>query len=172
MLKKKKPVKMKCITFLLVFIAPVFTSGQMKLEDLKIDTTITGFRFSADWSGTTVYTKNGSSDLKAVNPSAFSFSLFANTAFQAAVEQLYALTMMSEESGYIISNFTTKDTLLNGYKTFLISYIETEKGTQYKNVVFNAVVMKENTAIVFVSGDLDNGIYTDKFRNTFFSIKL
>jgi len=52
--------------------------GQMKLQDLHVDTTITGFHFAADFQRTKVFTKHGSSDIRTINPTAFSFTIAQN----------------------------------------------------------------------------------------------
>ena len=79
---------------------------------------------------------------------------------------------MSLLSGYKITDLVKKDTTLNGYNAFYISYTETKDKTSYKNLVFNAFVIKDKTLILFTSGDLENGLYSEKFKRTFYSIKL
>ena len=46
------------ILFVTLFVSH-FSFGQIKLEDLNIDTTITGFHYAVDFQGTKVFTKNG-----------------------------------------------------------------------------------------------------------------
>jgi len=79
---------------------------------------------------------------------------------------------VSKENGYQIKDFVEKDTTLKGNNAYYISYTETDNKTNYKNLVFNAFVITGNTLILFTSGDLDNGKYSDKFKKTFYSIKL
>jgi len=149
-----------------------FSFAQVKLDDLKIDTSITGFHFAADFQGTKVFTKNGPADLNTINPTAFSFTVAPNVTAEMAVEQLQQLMEMSKQNGYKVSNISKKDTTLQGNKAYYLSYTEAEDKTNYKNLVFNAFVVKGSTLILFVSGDLDNGRYIDQFRKTFYSIKL
>jgi hypothetical protein len=162
-------MKIKLTALLLTFLVPHFSFAQIKLEDLKIDTTITGFHFAANFQGTYVYTLNGTSDLNTINPSAFSFSILPNTTMKAAIAEIENLFTMSKQNNYTLTDILRKDTTLNGYKAFILSYIETEKATDYKNLVFNAVIMKENSAVIFVSGDLDKGKYLENFKKTFFA---
>jgi hypothetical protein len=82
------------------------------------------------------------------------------------------LLNMSRQNGYKIDDLAEKDTILNDYRAYYISYIETDDKANYKNSVFNAFVSKEGTLILFTGGDLDNGKYIDKFKKTFYSIKL
>ena len=79
---------------------------------------------------------------------------------------------MSVQNGYKITDLVRKDTTLNGTSAFYISYTETNESAKYKNLVFNAFVIKDKTLILFTSGDLENGIYKEKFKKTFYSIKL
>jgi hypothetical protein len=160
-------------TLILFTLLVSYTSfAQIKFTDLMIDTSITGFHFAADFGGTQMFTKNGPADLKAVNPSAFLFSIAPNLDAKTALGQLEQLLKMSKENGYTISNIVKKDTTLNGNTAYYTSYTETEKGTTYKNYVFNAFVIKDKTIIIFASGDLDKGKFTEKFKRTFYSIKL
>jgi hypothetical protein len=146
--------------------------GQIKLEDLKVDTTITGFHFAADFQGTIVFTKHGPSDLHTKNPTAFSFTLAPNMTFTNGKSQLNHLLNMSRQIGFEINDFIEKDTIIKGNYGYYISYTETYDKNNYKNFVFYAFVIKDKTLIIFTSGDLDNGMYIDKFKKTFYTIKL
>lgn len=165
-------MKIKLTILLLTFLVSNFSFGQIKLEDLKVDTTITGFHFAADFQGTNVFTKNGSSDIQTINPTAFSFTLAPNMSATIAKEQLEMLLNMSVQNGYKISDVVKKDTTLKGNNAYYISYTETDNKNNYKNFIFNAFVIKDGTLILFTSGDLDKGNYFDKFRKTFYSIEL
>ena len=68
-------MKIKLTAVLLTVLVSQLSFGQTKLEDLKVDTTITDFHFAADFQGTKVFTKNGSSDIQTINPTAFSFTI-------------------------------------------------------------------------------------------------
>lgn len=159
------------LTFLLLAIYS-FASGQIKLEQLKVDSSITGFHFAANFQGTTVFTKNGPADIQTVNPSAFSFTIAPNLSSKIALDQFEQLMSFSKQNGYIITDVIKKDTTLHGNNAYYISYTETNEKANYKNFVFNAFVIKDNTLILFVSGDLDKGVYLEKFKKTFYSIKL
>jgi hypothetical protein len=169
---KKEKMKIKITMVIFTFLVSNFAFGQIKLEDLKVDTTITGFHFAADFQGTKVFTKNGPSDIQTINPTAYSFTIAQNFTAVMAKEQLEILLNMSVQNGYKITDLVKKDTTLNGYNAFYISYTETDDKKSYKNLVFNAFVIKDKTLILFTSGDLDNGLYNEKFKKTFYSIKL
>ena len=165
-------MKIKLTILLLTLSVTHLAFGQIKLEDLNIDTTITGFHYAVDFQGTKVFTKNGSSDIQTINPTAFSFTIAPNMTATSAKSQLEMLQNMSIQNGYKIADLVTKDTTLNGNNAFYISYVETDDKSNYKNIVFNSFVIKDKTLILFVSGDLDNGKYIDKFKKTFYTIKL
>jgi len=165
-------MKIKLTIILLAFLAPNFSFGQIKLADLKVDTTITGFHFAADFQGTNVFTNDGASDMHTINPTAFSFTIAPNMKAAEAKDQFELLLSMSEQSGYKIIDIFKKDTTLKGNNAYYISYIETDDKVNYKNFVFNAFVIKDKTIILFTSGDLDNGRLSDKLRKTFYSINL
>ena len=156
----------------MTFLVSNYSFGQINLEDLKVDTTITGFHFAADFNGMKVFTKNGSSDMQTTNPTAFSFFIDSHMTAITAKEQFEMLLKMSELNGLNISDVLKKDTILKGNDAYYLSYTETDISRNYKNVVFNAFVIKDGTLILFTSGDLDKGKYFDKFRKTFYSIKL
>lgn len=165
-------MKNKFTILVLTFFATNFSFGQIKLDDLKIDMTITGFHFAADFQGTKIFTKNGSSDIQTINPSAFSFTIAPNLTATEAKEQLAMLFDMSVQNGYKISDVVKKDTTFKGHMAYYISYTETDTKENYKNLVFNSFVIKDKTLILFVSGDLDSGKYINKFKQTFYQIKL
>ena len=163
---------MKYSIAILLLVISNISFGQLKLEDLQIDTTITGFHLAADFQGTIVYTKNGPSDIQTQNPTAFAFTIMENLSAKKAKKQLYKLLSMSIKAGYTISDKIEKDTTLNGNVCYYLSYKETNLQHNYQNFVFNAFVIKDKTAVIFTSGDLDNRRYYDKFKKTFYSIKI
>ncbi|MBK7095645.1 MAG: hypothetical protein IPH57_11550 [Saprospiraceae bacterium] len=148
-----------------------YSFGQIKVDELNIDTTITGFKFAANFQGTHVFTKNGASDLNTNNPTTFLVKISPNMSATIAKEKLERISNESPQSGYKISNLIKKDTTLNGYSAFYISYIETSDMINYKSFIFNAYLSKDNTIVFFFSGDIDNGKYIEKFKRTFYSIK-
>lgn len=165
-------MNVKLLSVLSVLFWSQFTFAQVKFEDLKIDMTITGFQFAADFQGTKIFTKNGPPDIQTINPTAFSFTIADNMTAATAKSQLEMLLNMSLQNEYKILDLVRKDTVLNGHSSYYISYIETDERNNYKNFVFNAFVLKDNTIILFSSGDLDAGKYHDSFKKTFFRIKL
>jgi hypothetical protein len=157
---------------LLAIFTYSFSFAQIKYEDLKIDTTITGFRFSGDIEGAKFFSKNGPPDLTSQNPSVFSILIGQNMSLNEGKQQLENFLGESIESGYEISNLIRKDTTLNGYSAFYISYEENLEEEGYHSIYFSAVVVKDETIIFFASGDINNGIYIEKFKKTFFSISI
>ena len=116
-------MNLKLTLLSLTIFAFSFSFGQIKLENLQVDTTITGFHFAADFQGTKVFTKNGPSDIQTINPTAFSFTIAPNMTSPIAKGQLEQLLNMSRLNGYVISDITKKDTAINGHTAYYISYI-------------------------------------------------
>gem|GEM_PF-1601012 len=162
----------KATALLLTLFITRFCFGQSKAEDLKIDTTISGFHFAANFSGTLVYTPKGPSDITGtINPSAFSFSVLPQATYASARAQIDQLLRMSVTGGYTQSNIIKKDTVINGNKVYYVSLKETLKGSDYQNLVFDAFVLRGDTAVIFTSGDLDKGRYIEAFRKTFYTFR-
>jgi len=149
-----------------------FSFAQIKYEDLKIDTTITGFRFAGDVHDSKFFTKNGPSDLTSNNTSVFSILIGQNMSFNEGKKHLENFLEESKESGYKISNLIRKDTTLNGNSAFYISYEENLDEEGYHSIYFNAIVVKDEIIIFFASADVDRGKYYEKFKKTFFSISI
>lgn len=162
---------MRLTILLVTFFVSTLSFGQMKLNDLKVDTTITGFHFAGDFNGTFVYTPNGRSDIKANKGfSYFSFTILRNTTMKAATDQLETLANNSIQDGFYLSELVKTDTTINGNKAVLILFVRT-KGNS-KTMVFNAVIMKRKTAIIFACSDIDKGKHYEKFKNTFYTMEL
>jgi hypothetical protein len=144
-------------------------NGQDSPSGIMVDTTITGFHFAINYSGTVVYTKNGPSDIDGKSqPTAFSVTVTKKASFDQAKKQVLDLFKLSALNNYEITGEAEKDTPLNGYRTYCIWYRETIKSRGYQNLVFNAVVQLDSSVLVFTSGDLDKGMYIEKMKKTFF----
>lgn len=156
---------------LLLLIAPLYLFGQVTVESLKIDKTITGFQLAANFQGTQVYTQNGESDLNTVNPSAFSYSVLTPTTYEQAKVQIKQYMKMAADNGYTQADIKEADTIINGNKVYYISFVETLNGENYKNMAFHGFFLKGDTAVIFISGDLNGGRHIEAFKKTFFSTR-
>src|SRR5687767_13710267 len=106
MIKTKLPLLLFGILF-------SFTGfGQITYKDLNIDSSLTGFKFAADFQGTMVYRKIGPADIKSINPSAYSFTIPNGLIAKDALQQLEYLYNMSSQGGYSITNTFRNDTTL------------------------------------------------------------
>ena len=164
-------MKIKLTFLLFISFSSHFSFGQIKAEDFHIDTAITGFHFATNFSGTEVYTPHGQPDLETINPTAFSYTIMPNATYQDALDQINQLLSFTIKDGYTETGIVRKDTSINGNKAYCVSLLETQKGTNYKNLVFYAFYVKGNAVLLFVSGDLDNGKYIENIKKTFYSIK-
>src|SRR5271170_8158238 len=90
-------------------------TGQIKKIEVAVDTTITGFHYATNFSGTYVYTKNGISDIdKGNQPSAFSVTFSNKVSFEEAKKEVLNLLVVSYKNGYRVSDRLENDTILNG----------------------------------------------------------
>lgn len=155
---------------LLVGLFAQRASGQ-KIENLKVDTTITGFHFAANYQGTYVYTLSGKIDDMPgpKRPSAFSFTMMPNATIEKVKQQVESYINMARAAGYTQMNLVSKDTLINGNTVYWLSYTETLNLTTYKNIQFHGFYIKNGTALLFISGDMDGGRYIELFKKTFFN---
>jgi hypothetical protein len=144
-------------------------NGQPAASDVIVDTTITGFHYAVNFSGTYVYTLHGPSDLNGSQPTAFSVTFSRTVPFEHAKQEVRQLLHMSDQNGYKISDLLEKDTLVNGHPVYYISYSETQEN--YQNFVFNAVVNGDGAILVFTCGDLEKGKFIDLFKKTFYQLK-
>ncbi|MBO9660344.1 MAG: hypothetical protein J7527_16100 [Chitinophagaceae bacterium] len=160
--------------FLFIFcIIANHSFGQTQVPEVKVDTTITGFRFAADFQGTKVYTRNGPADITGtVNPSAFSVTVFKDSSLDQAVKNIETLLKMAAKTGYQHSALYRQDTVINNNQTIIISVTESYAPENFKNLLFNGCFIKGNTVVLFTSGDTDGGKYTELFRKTFYALKL
>jgi hypothetical protein len=145
--------------------------GQTPKAGVLVDTTITGFHYAIDYSGTSVYTQHGPSDINRGNqPTAFSVTLSRTVSFEQAKKQVLQLLRWSIQSGYHISDLTQKDTVFKGHPAYCVSYTETLEKEGYQNLVFNAVVNGDAVVLVFTSGDLDKGKFIEGIKKTFYQL--
>ena len=165
-------MKFKFYITAIIILSSLQSFTQITIEDIVVDTSITGFSFAIDYSGTKVYTPNGPSDLKTKNPTAFSFTLMDNTNYEKAMQQFDAMLKMSIEYGFVQSDLVRKDTVIHGNKSYFISCTQKIEAENYKNLLFYGFQLKGDQALLFVSGDLSDGIYIEGIKKTFFATKL
>jgi hypothetical protein len=146
--------------------------GQTAPSGVVVDTTLTGFHYATNLSGTLVYTKHGASDIDGKSePTAFSVTLSKTASFNQAKKLVLDLFRMSALHDYNITGEAEKDTLLNGHRTYCIWYMETMEKRGYQNLVFNAIEQLDGAVVIFTSGDLDKGKYIDLFKKTFYTLR-
>jgi hypothetical protein len=138
---------------------------------LKLDTSITGFKYATNFDGMAVYTKNGISDISSnIPPSAFTVMESRTMTADQVKEEFQQLIKLSILSGYQLRDKFEKDTIINDKKVYFISYREMSDGEKYENRVFNGMIELQDSIVVFTSGDLDKGKYMVSFIKTFFSL--
>lgn len=160
--------------FLLLFGFSGTVFAQLRIEDVKVDSSISGFHLTANYDGALIYTPNGYADIGVVkNPSAFSITLLPDVNYESARDEIEQMMEISSvQDGNTQDQIVRKDTVSNGQKMYTVSLRETKKGTLYHNLIFYGFFLKGDTAVLFIAGDLDKGKYIDKFRRTFYALKL
>jgi len=153
---------------LCLYALPFFSFGQIKLEDLHADTTITGFHIAMIANGQKTFTQNGPSDLNKENPSVFMLMAIPSRGYYNDVRVLTKMLEIGRQPGFEVSDMVKIDSMLNGNRTFIISYSEIKKETATRNQFFNAFFLKDSTAVIFMSGDFDSGKYVEQFKKTFY----
>jgi hypothetical protein len=168
-------IKMKFFSNFLfaLFICPVFSFGQLKVEDVKVDNTITGFKFAKDFDGLYVFLSNGEKDLKG-NTSISTFAFLVKQKIDYANSIAYLDFQMNNEkkNGFVISNVVRKDTIIGGLKAFEMIFTEKKNG-KVPQLMFSyfAFIIKDNDVVFFLSGDNNKGKFIPKFKNTFYKLK-
>jgi hypothetical protein len=158
---------------LIILICPVFTFGQLKVGDVKVDNTITGFKFAKDYDGLYVFLPNGEKDLKSnMSVSTFAFLVKQNIDYANSIAYLDFQMNNEKKNGFAISNIVRKDTVIGGLKAYEMSFNEKKNGKvqQMMNSYF-AFIMKDNDVVFFLSGDNNKGKFIQKFKNTFYKLK-
>jgi hypothetical protein len=146
-------------------------NGQTLKAGIVIDTTITGFHYATNFSGTSVYTQHGPADINGSSqPSAFSVTVSTTVTFDQAKKEVLQLLRMSYQNGYKISGLVQKDTIVKGRPVYFVSYTETLDKQNYQNVVFNAVAKDASSVLVFTAGDLDKGKFIEGFKKTLYEL--
>lgn len=163
--------KYKFIVLLVLTSLTQSLLAQIVYKDVVIDTTITGFKTAVNFKGTQVFTKNGSSDIKTFNPTAFSVTVVSDHTETDIKKQFDQLIDLGKRNGYQVTNLIKKDTVIQGYKAHYVSYKDILKEENYENRIYNGYYVKDNTIIIFTSGDLDKGKYVEAFKKTFYGLK-
>ena len=148
--------------------------AQLSLHDVRVDSNISGFHFTMQVEDTRVYTPNGQADIgKVKNPSAFSLTILEHVDYEDAKEKVEELMEVSAvQDGLTQDQIVRKDTVLNGNRAYTVSMRETQKGSLYYSLVFYGVILHGHEAVLFVSGDFEKGKHIDKFRKTFYALKI
>ncbi len=165
-------MKIKLAISLIILFITNFSFGQLKIEDLQVDTTITGFHFVENRNNTKVFTPTGKSEMIFKNMPVFYITLFSDATYQTSKNKVENTLSVVDAYGNTASDVIKKDTIINGCQSYIISFTETDGGTGQKDLIFTGFIIKGNVAIIFECDDFDNGKYTDKLKKTFYSLKI
>ena len=146
------------LLFVTTFICSISFS-QITLDDLKIDTSITGFYLTSDTLNTQIFGKSSSS---------FSVNILPNASYMDMRDEIEHVVILLKQDSFKITDVHEKDTTLNDHKAYYLFYTDMgKKDDTYKDFVFLAFVVKEHTLIFFQSHDLDNGAFIEKLKKPF-----
>jgi hypothetical protein len=143
------------------------------LGNIKFDTKITNFQFTTKLINKSLYSKNGKADLTKPDPtSGFFLEPLENMNYEDAAGYLLEFSDgFSKQEGILkAEEFTNKIINVNNYKALIVTFVTTNNLNK-KSYSTQAIVSNGKNAIIFVAYDLDNGIYSEKFLDTFKSIE-
>jgi hypothetical protein len=147
-----------------------FNLDPLELASYKFDESITGFKLATTMGNMLAYTPNGKDDLKNSGNIMTSFQLSTIEAPSFSKAKDFLDNMISRYSGSEISNVAKHDTLINSNQAYEVTFQGI--GPKDKAITYYQVVIyKTGTAVVFLSSDIDNGKWLDKFKKTGHSIQ-
>ena len=161
------------LVIVILLLTSSFAFGQIKSQDIKIDSKITGFKFAKDMDGMLVYLPNGQDDFERnENPSSFSIHTEPDMTYDRSVGYIDYQMDYAKRHGSTLTNIIKKDTRINGYKAYEVTFTENVTGLNSKRLNYYSFFLKGSTAVIFLSGDSDNGKYIQKFKDTFRRAKI
>lgn len=142
----------------------------LELAKFKFDAGITGFKYATTMGNMFIYSENGKADMQEPS-SAPTFQLMTVEAgsFTKAKEFLDYVTSRYNVQGIDITNISKQDTVINGNLAYEMSIDAKDKDNK-TNQVYQVVIFKDSSAVVFIGADSENGKWIDKFKATAKSI--
>ena len=147
--------------------------SQIKVEDIKLDKTITNFKYATNLNGMLVYLPNGKQDLNSKQdlPS-FAVRIEDEMNYEKAIGYINFMVDYDRRHGWVVKDIKTVDTLINNLKVFELTMNEKCTGKAGTHHCFYAFILHGNQAIIYLSGDREGDVYFDKLKKTFYSIHL
>jgi hypothetical protein len=152
----------------------LFDFNPLELASFTFDETITGFKYAATMGSTFVYSPNGKTDLdkqQQGNLLTFQLSTIEAPTFSRAKEFLdYTISRYSVQ-GIQVSNVKKQDIIIDGNDAYEVT-MEATDANNVKNILYQVIIHKGTTAVLFLGVDSEQRKWFDKFKATAKSIKM
>jgi len=144
----------------------------LELSHFNFDLSITGFKFATSQSNILIYTPDGKTETQSTSlNSTIELMPMKNIAFDKLKELLNTITSRYDPKYMKLSDIIKKDTTLNNYQAYQITF----NGKDSADKPFNGyeiALQSDTSGMIFIGIDCDNGKYIEKLRQTAQSIKL
>ena len=150
-----------------------FDFNPLELANFKFDESITGFKYAATMGNMFIYSPNGKSDLNIQqdNLSMFQLSTIEAPTFSKAKEFLdYTISRYSVQ-GIQASNVKKQDISINGNQAYEVT-VEAKDSDNKQTTLYQVIIHKGTTAVLFLGSDSEQGKWFDKFKATAQTIKM
>jgi hypothetical protein len=146
----------------------------LELANFQVDETITGFKYATTMGNIFFYTRSGKADMKGLlDSSSYQIMPLEAGSFEKVKELLETINSRLILQGIQTSNVRKTEIVINGNKAIEVTMDVKDKDNK-KGKCYQAGIYKEgsNSAVLFIGGDNENGLYFDKLKATAQSIKL
>lgn len=150
-----------------------FDFNPLELANFKFDESITGFKYAATMGNMFIYSPNGKADLNTQpeNLSMFQFSTIEAPTFSKAKEFLDYTISRYGVQGIQVSNLKKQDITINGNEAYEVT-MDAKDGDNKTSSLYQVIIHKGTTAVLFLGSDSEKGKWFDKFKATAQTIKM
>jgi len=148
-----------------------FDLDPLELATFKFDAGITGFKYAMTMGNIFVYTSSGKADLRNQSTaSTFQLMTMEAGSFSKAKEFLDYMTSRYGDQGIQVTNLNRIDTVINGNRAYEVS-MDATNAENNKSSLYQVIIYKDSSAVVFMGVDTEGGKWMDKFKATAQTIK-
>lgn len=150
-----------------------FDFNPLELANFKFDESITGFKYAATMGNVFIYLPNGKADLNKQQDSLsmFQFSTIEAPTFLKAKEFIDYTVLRYSKQGIEVSNVKKQDISINGNQAYEV-IMDAKDTTGKKTTLYQVIIHKGTTAVLFLGSDNEQGKWFDKFKATAQTIKM
>jgi len=154
------------------FYDKAFKLNPLELANFKFDATITGFKYATTIGNMFSYTPDGKQVLQTDKIyTGFQLMSIPKVTLEKSEELLEMITSNYSRQGMQVLSVEKRETKINGLQAYEMTLHAKDKEDN-PFLVYQAALIGENSGVVFMGSDADNGKYIDKFKETVKSIKL